>query len=455
MSKLRLTHDLGKFVAELKASKVPAEARRRAVEGFIDVIGVMTAGANEPPPTILRKVERTTGGTAVLWPDGRRVTPTVAALINGTAAHALDMDDTGLKGHPSAVLVPAILATAEECNATGSQMITAYLAGYETWAELIYRESDQHPTKGWHITGVFGAVAAAAACASLRGLDASKSATALGLAASQSSGLLSNFGSMAKPLHAGLAARSGVFSTELAAAGMTASDDTYEHPQGFLAAFSPAGRFDVVSPLKAGKEWRMISVGLNIKKYPMCYCTHRAIDGAVDLRKKYGLKADDIANIEVLMSARNATILRHHRPQAELEAKFSIEFAMASAIVAGDVGVREVRDEFVCRPDIQAFFPKVRTRTDIEGDPVTGHSLYDVVDIRLTDGRVLSSGEIVAARGAAKVPLSRDETFAKFNACVESNDTGINSKALFERLTELESLTRVQDLYPARAIAAE
>lgn len=455
MSTLRLTQELGEFVAGLKASAIPAEARKLAIGGFIDVIGVMTAGANEPPPSILRKVERSTGGSAVLWPDGRRTIPTVAALINGTAAHALDMDDTGLKGHPSAVLVPAILATAEECNATGAQMITAYLAGYETWAELIYRETDQHPTKGWHITGVFGAVAAAAACASLRGLDALQSATVLGLAASQSCGLLSNFGSMTKPLHAGLAARTGVFSAELAVAGMTASKDTYEHPQGFLAAFSPAGRFDVTSPLKAGKEWRMLSVGLNIKKYPMCYCTHRAIDGAVDLRKQHGIRADDVADVEVLMSGRNATILRHHRPQAELEAKFSIEFAMAAAIIAGDVGVREVRDGFVRRPDIQAFFPKVRTRIDIEGDPITGHSRYDVVDIRLMDGRVLSSGEIFAARGAAKVPLSLDEIFAKFTACVEADGAGIDAEAIFDRLTNLESLKRVQDMYPARALAAE
>lgn len=454
MSAVRLTHELAAFVSGLDASKTPPEARTRAIGGFIDCIGVMTAGAKEEAPSILRKLERHSGGTAMLWPDGQPVTPAVAALINGTAAHALDFDDTGLKGHPSAVLVPAIIATAEEHGATGSRMVTAYLAGYETWAELIYRETDQHPTKGWHITGIFGAIAAAAACASLRGLDAAATTNALGLAASQSSGLLANFGSMTKPLHAGLAARAGVFAAELAAAGMTASADALEHPQGFLTAVSPAGRIDLTSPVQAGREWRMLSVGLNVKKFPMCYCTHRAIDAALDLKQKYKLAPTDIANVEVAMSARNATILRHHAPKEELEAKFSIEFAMASAFTAGEVGLRQVSDAFVRRPEIQAFFPRVRTRTDIESDPLTGHSRYDTVDVRLADGRVISSGEITAARGAANLPLTTAETFAKFSACVESANGTLDAEALFSRLSSLDELKQVQDLYAARTSAA-
>lgn len=454
MSVVRLTRELGAFASGLDAARTPAEARRRAIGGFVDCVGVMVAGAREDAAAIVRRVEKPGGGAATLWPGGERATPRAAALINGTAAHALDFDDTGLKGHPSAVLVPAILAVAEELGSTGEQMVTAYLAGYETWAELIYRERDQHPTKGWHITGIFGAVGAAAACARLRGLDAAATATAIALGASQSSGLLSNFGSMTKPLHAGLAATAGVYAAELAAAGMSASGDALEHPQGFLAAVSPAGRLDLASPVEAGRTWRMLSAGLNVKKFPMCYCTHRAIDAALDLRRQHGLAPDDIADVEVVMSARNATILRHHDPKAELEAKFSIEFAMASAFSAGAVGLREVRDDFVLRPEIQSFFPRVRTRTDAESDPVTGHSRSDRVDLRLADGRRVSSGEVTAARGAASLPLTPDETFAKFSSCLESADTSLDPAELFARLSGLDRLARVQDLFVGRAGAA-
>ncbi|MDB5592437.1 MmgE/PrpD family protein [Enterovirga sp.] len=454
MSAVRLTQELGAFASGLDAAKTPAEARARAIGGFIDCMGVMIAGASQDAAAIVRAVERPAGGAATLWPGGERAVPRSAALINGTAAHALDFDDTGLKGHPSAVLVPAILAVAEELGSSGDRMVTAYLAGYETWAELIYRETDQHPTKGWHITGIFGAIGAAAACAHLRGLDARTTATAIAIGASQSSGLLSNFGSMTKPLHAGLAARSGVFAAELAAAGMSASEDALEHPQGFLGAVSPAGRIDLTSPVQAGRTWRMLSAGLNVKKFPMCYCTHRAIDGALDLRRKHGLTLDDIADVEVAMSARNATILRHHGPQEELEAKFSIEFAMASAFAAGNVGLAEVRDDFVLRPEIQAFFPRVRTRTDVESDPVTGHSRFDKVELRLKDGRVVDSGEITAARGAASVPLTPAETFAKFKACLDSAGSSLDPDALFERLTGLDGVARAQDLFAVRASAA-
>lgn len=443
---MRLTQELGGFISALDAAKTPPDARERAVGGFIDCIGVMIAGAADSGPSILRQVERHEG-VSRLWPDGRRVLPASAALINGTAAHALDFDDTGLKGHPSAVLVPAILAVADEIGASGSSIVTAYLAGYETWAELIQREADQHPTKGWHITGTFGAIATAAACASLRRLDAETTATALAIAASQSSGLLANFGSMTKPLHAGLAARAGVFSAELAAAGMTASRDALEHPQGFLAAVSPAGRIDVTSPVQAGREWRIQTIGLNVKKYPVCYCAHRAIDGAIDLKKQYGLTAADIESVEVSMSARNAIILRHKAPKTGLQGKFSIQFAMASAFSVGDVSLREVSDEFVMRPEIQAFFPRVSTRTTVETDSTTGHSRYDQVDIRLKDGRELSSGEIVAARGAASLPLSSEEIFAKFSACLDAAKSPFDFQNLFSRLSDLDGLRHVQDLF--------
>lgn len=149
------------------------------------------------------------------------------------------------------------------------------------------------------------------------------------------------------------------------------------------------------------------------------------------------------------MSARNATILRHHAPKAELQAKFSIEFAMASAFIAGNVGLSEVSDGFVVRPEVQAFLPKVRTRTDVPSDPLTGHSRYDQVDVRLKDGKVLSSGEITVARGAASVPLGEAEMETKFADCIKASGKALNADALFSRLANLERLKGASELHAA------
>ena len=364
-----LTRSLGTFVSELRLADIPTDALAVVHTGFADCVGTMIAGSIEDPPRILLKALAPPAGDASLYLVGPRVPAPEAAWINGTAAHALDYDDVALRGHPSTVLVPAILAEGESLGATGAQLATAYVAGYEVWADLQRRDPEQHHEKGWHPTGIFGAIAAAAACASLRGLDAEKATQAIALGASQSAGLVANFGTMTKPFHAGRAAHAGVISARLAAAGFTSSPDALEHPLGFLAATSPKGNVDRTSPTQAGRDWNILTLGLSVKKYPLCYCTHRAIDGALDLLREQKVGADNVRSITVSTSRRNATILRNSRPQTGLEAKFCMQFAMASSIVANRVGLRELTDDFVRRKDVQALIPKVKVAPDDRVDP--------------------------------------------------------------------------------------
>src|SRR5499426_4338305 len=173
-----LTRSLGTFVSDLRLSLVPSDALEVVRTGFADSVATLIAGSVEDPPKILHATLAPPPGEATLYLVGPRVPAPEAAWINGTAAHALDYDDVALRGHPSTVLVPAILAEAESLGATGAQMATAYVAGYEVWAELAGRDPDQHHQKGWHPTGIFGPIGAAAACASLHGLDAEKTAHA-------------------------------------------------------------------------------------------------------------------------------------------------------------------------------------------------------------------------------------------------------------------------------------
>src|SRR5712691_5870350 len=317
---MSLTRDLGRFVADVSFERLPAEAVDVARIGFIDCIATMIAGAGDPAPQLLRKALRTADGDATLYFTGERCPAPEAAWINGTAGHALDYDDVAaLRGHPSTVLVPAILAEGEELGASGRAMLAAYVAGYETWAELAWRDPGHHHRKGWHPTGIFGPIGAAAACASLRRLDADGATHALALAASQSSGIMANFGTMTKPFHAGRSAHSGLVSARLAEIGFTASQDALEHPQGFLSAVSPAGEADRESPPKGlGTEWKVVKYRLGIKKYPACYCTHRALDAMLDLLARHPLKPEEIARITVSLSETHSLVLRNHLPQTGL-----------------------------------------------------------------------------------------------------------------------------------------
>jgi 2-methylcitrate dehydratase PrpD len=444
---MSLTRELGAFVADLSFDRLPEAAVATARVGFIDTIATMIAGAGDPAPQLLRRALAPQGGEATLYFSGDKAPAPEAAWINGTAAHALDYDDVAaLRGHPSAVLVPAILAEGEALGASGRDMIAAYAAGYETWAELAWRDPGHHHAKGWHPTGIFGPIGAAAACALLRRLDAAQAAHALALAASHSSGIMANFGTMTKPYHAGRSAHSGVISARLAAIGFTASPDALEHPQGFLSAVSPAGAVDRETPPHGlGVEWKIVKSGLGIKKYPACYCTHRALDAMLDLLARHPLKPDDIERITVSLSETHSLVLRNHRPQTGLEAKFSMEFAMAAAVIAGRAGLAEYTDDFVGRPDVQHLLRKVFVETNTNYDPeLSGASLWDQVRIDLVAGGGIESEKVHRAKGHAERPLSEAELYDKFRACLEAGNSRIAPQTLFDRLRRLETLSASQ-----------
>jgi 2-methylcitrate dehydratase PrpD len=444
---MSLTRDLGRFVANVAFPRLPAEAVEVARIGFIDCIATMIAGARDPAPQLLRRALQPTSGDATLYFSGEKAPAPEAAWINGTAGHALDYDDVAsLRGHPSTVLVPAILAESEALGASGRDMLAAYVAGYETWAELAWRDPGHHHRKGWHPTGIFGPIGAAAACSSLRRLDAQRASHALALAASQSSGIMANFGTMTKPFHAGRSAHSGLFAARLAELGFTASPDALEHPQGFLSAVSPAGGVDCETPARSlGEEWKIVKYRLGIKKYPACYCTHRSLDAMLELLARHPLRPEEIERITVSLSDTHALILRNHRPQTALEAKFSIEFAMAAAVIARRAGLAEYTDGFVQRPEVQALMGKVGVETNRNYDPeVSGASVWDQVCIDLKTGGSIESEKMRRARGHADRPLSETELFEKFRGCLDAGGARIAPELLFDRLKHLEELSARQ-----------
>src|SRR5262249_39071454 len=279
--------------------------------------------------------------------------------------------------------------------------------------------------------------------ANLRRLDAERTTAAIALSASQAGGIMANFGTMTKPFHAGRAAHAGLVSARLAEFGFTAAADALEHPQGFLAAVAPGGKADRESAAPdLGKEWHLLKQGLSIKKYPACYCTHRALDAMLDLLAQRPLKPADIAHITVSISDTHSLILRNHQPQTGLEAKFSMEFAMAAAVISRRAGLGEYADAFVSRPEGQELMGKVSIVTNEDYDPVqVGASVWDQVTVELTNGEKIESEKVQRARGHAEVPLGEAELFDKFRTCLDAGHARVSPERLFDRLKHLESLS--------------
>ena len=445
-----LTAELAAFTANPRFSDLPARAVEIVQSGFADTIATMLAGRDEPVVRIAQDFVAARGSSAAeasLLFGTRQAASADAALVNGTAGHALDFDDVALGGHPSTVLVPAVLAEGERLDVSGEEALRAYLVGYEVWAELFRREPDAYHLKGWHPTAVLGTVGAAAAVAYLNKLPQDQCRHAIALSASMACGLVANFGTMTKPLHAGRAAAAGIDAVRFAAAGLTAAPDAIEHHAGYLVALSPQGRADRASPASSlGRELRVLEYGLSIKKYPVCYATHRVIDGVLDLAREHGVRSEDVEEVRARIGVAQASMLRNHQPVTGLEAKFSLEFAVASALVARKVGLNELTDDFVGQRAVRDVFPKVKIATDDSQCPIEPiFAENDSVQLVLRDGRTLSSGDIRFARGNAMAPLATADLRAKFVDCA-GRAADIDAGALFDRLMDLRSVPRLRAL---------
>jgi 2-methylcitrate dehydratase PrpD len=444
-----LTLDLGRFVADLSLPQIPSEGCAIARTGITDCYGVMIAGARDPEVSLVDRELGAGGGPILvsLIPSGERRSPEAAALINGVAAHVLDYDDVSLDGHPSAVLVPTILAQGEASGASGAEMLTAYIAGYEVWAELLVREPTPLHRKGWHPTAVLGPIAAAAASAKLQRLDAERIATAMAIAASMAGGVVANFGTMTKSFQVGRAAQSGIVAARLAKAGLTASLDALEHPAGLLFALSVDGNADLDRPfLTAKKEWHIVGHGLSIKRYPICYATHRSIDAALNLVQRYGLLPPQVQSIHVTAGKTQLLMLRNSRPQSGLEAKFSMQFAMAAALYARNVGLAELTDAFVRRPEVQAIFARVSLEGTAATKDGSNFAPADTVAITTISGETLNSGPVEYAKGSQQYPLSREELWGKFADCLGAQFPDAKKARAFESLMMFDRLNGAGEL---------
>jgi 2-methylcitrate dehydratase PrpD len=385
---MKVTGALAEFVSGCRSEDVSERAREAATLALFDVVGMALVGSTHPAGRITAAMvrhESAAGGAAVLG-QGFRAAPSMAALANGTAAHALDFDDTGLfAGHPSAAVFPGTLAVADEIDATGAQLLEAAALGLEV-AGRIGRASggSQGHTyrSGFHGTAVYGALGAAAAAGRLWNLDAHRMATALGIASSLASGVRANFGTMTKPLHAGEANRAGVVAAMLARDGFTASTSGIEARYGWGDAIG-GGQCDMAAVVDGLGQGLIVEQGVDHKAYPCCGGNHSTILAITELMAHNDLQPGDVERMEVEQSGFVAReILIYDWPRTGLEGKFSLAYNVAAAWADGGVTIASFDEAHVAA--LAPYRSKVKV-IDVEGSPPTV-----VVRAFTTDGRIIS-----------------------------------------------------------------
>ena len=448
---MRATSHLAEFVTKSRWEDCPAEAVEAARRAILDCLGVMLAGSVEPAARLVTDVARAEGGSPLATVVGTplRTGAVWAALANGTAAHALDFDDTNfaMMGHPSAPVLAAGLAAGELALADGRALVHAFLLGFEVETTMAAVMNPPHYEKGFHATGTLGTMGAAAAAGRLLGLDPGQTRAALALAASQASGLKENFGTMTKPFHAGHAARSGVLAALLAREGFTASEQAIEGPQGYFAVLG-AGKREEQHLESLGAPWKILTSGVAVKPYPSCACTHSIIENALELQRTHRITPEQIAEVTVGVHAAVPRILIHSRPRSGLEAKFSGEFSAAAALCEGRVGMATFRDDKTDDPAIAKLMRRVRLVVDPEIPGDMERHMWTRVTVRFQDGREVS----IAPRpvpGHPELPLSKDQLREKFMDCarlVLSEDRADTVRQMLEELDacpDLRSLTAI------------
>lgn len=436
-----LTAQLAGFAARLRFEDIPGEVVDHTKLCLLDTLGCGLYGSTLPWVRIVADTVTgfDAGGPAGVWATGTSRSVTNAAMINGTAVHAFELDDLHPRSivHPGSVVVSPALALG--AGKSGRDLITAMVAGYEVAARVGMSMGAAHLLQGWHPTGTHGALGAAAAAGSMLGLDESQMVHAIGTAGSHSSGLMSaQFSSMVKRLHAGHAAQSGTLSALLAQNGFLGIPDLLENPYGgYLATFSPTSDPSVILE-GLGTEWQISRVGF--KPYSTNGSCHPSIDALLEMRSAYGITVDDVERVVIHCST---ATFKHvgwpYEPQSVTTAQMNLPYIVAVVLTDGDAFVDQFSAQRITDPQLVAF----SRRVEVSADPAIdagGDGMRHATRIRVTlrDGRVLED-ERRHAKGSASVPLSAADVRAKFDKLAIKAVSAHRASAIADLVATIEA----------------
>jgi len=364
---MQVTEKLARFAVETSYRSFPKPVVHQAKRCFLDLLGVALGGSRQPLTNILVKVGKDFGGKpqATVLGHGFKTSIMNAAFINGAMAHALDYDDThvGSIGHPSAPVIPAVLAVAEWKGFSGKSALEAFILGYEVETRIGLGMGTKHYDRGWHSTSTFGRFGAAVAAGKLLGLSLEEMKQAMGLAGTQAGGLRLVFGTMTKPFHPGKSAFDGVLSAILAQRGFTCAPNIIEGKKGFVEAL---GEDSKLEPMVKNLGRRYEVLNNTFKPHAACLLTHPTIDAIIDLRSKYNLQPEDVGEIQCDVAHFCLDSAGQVEPQTGLAGKFSTYYCAALALAEGAAGEDMFTDRKVLDPKMVALRKKVKARINPE-----------------------------------------------------------------------------------------
>ena len=468
---MALALELAHRITSQRFADLPPQAVHWAKVGILDTVGATLAGCHEDTACLAARALASGAGPSLLFGHSRRVPALEAALVNGAASHALDFDDCNntIGGHPSAPVLSALFALADDIGASGQDFMTAYVVGFETETKIGLGVNMYHYTKGWHPTATLGVFGAAAACASLLRLNAAQTATALAIAASFASGLKANFGTMMKPLHVGHCARNGLYAALLAREGYTANTaSAFEHKQGFFQVFNGAGNYDAARIIPAwGHPWDIIDPGIAIKQYPCCGSTHPAIDALLLLLREHDVQPAQVARLEGWIHARRLEHTNRPDPQSALDAKFSLQYCLARALLDRQVIIEHFEGDTYTDAAIRGLLPRIRVAPYITAQFPADNHFGAEVRVTLGDGTVLTQKVDQPFGRTARNPLPPVQFKEKFVHCARRALPETRVTALYDAIQRLEQSHNVREVIaltaslephsdrPARAVAVQ
>jgi len=463
-----LTAYVAGFITETKASRIPPEVMHLGKRSILDGIGLALAGNAAESGNIVRQYLKTLGcptnkGCTVIGTP-LKVPARFAAFANGIAIHADDYDDTqlavakdrvyGLLTHPTAPALPPALALGELGDCSGLEVLNAYQIAVEVETKIAEAINPRHYDEGFHSTATIGAIGAAAGAARLLGLNAEQAQRALGIGASQSAGLRENFGTMTKPFHPGRSAESGVVAAEFAKLGWTSTPIVLEAGRGFFQA--AGGGYDARAiEGKLGNPWTFAFPGVSIKPHPSGSLTHPGMGLMLELIRKHDIRPQQVARVKVGTNRHMPNALIHHRPQNELQAKFSMEFCMAILLLERKAGLAEFTDAVVNRPDVRRMIERIEFGVHPEAEAAGYEKMTTIIEIELTDGRRIA-GRADFGKGSPANPMTDDELAAKFRECAAWGKLpGKSADKVVDKVFNLEKLKKVRELTKLLAIGGK
>ena len=446
MSENRTQADLTRALAEraiaLRYDELPAPVRELAGQCILDYLGVALAAAQDPLVQILLDEMVEAGGSpqSSIIGHSARLPMLSAALVNGSAAHALDYDDVNMAmpGHPSVAILPGLLALAELKGSSGREVVTAFVAGYETACRIGAALQPGHYNFGFHSTGTVGTFGAAAACARLLGLDAEAAATALGIAGTQAAGLKSQFGTMCKPFHAGKAAQNGLLAARLAQRGFSSRTDIVECSQGFALTHGP----DFVPNAALATPAAGFHLLANLFKYhAACYFTHAPIECARRLRVEHRLTPDMIAGIALRLDTSCDRVCNIPVPVDGLQSKFSLRQTVAMALAGVDTASLGAYSAENARDPV---LMGLRERVRFDWQENWPQTLCEI-ELELADGRRLTARHD-AGIPAADIAEQGQRLAAKFDVLVAPVLGAPRARELREMICGLDDVADIRSL---------